>query len=838
LLISSDFERGLGMRLDDAVEFPYNMALGAANDPELTYFMGRVIAREGRALGFQQNFAPLLDVNHDYRNPIINIRAYSEDPNIIALHGTAFINGMATDFMLSTAKHFPGHGATDLDSHNELPVILQSKDEFYKNDLIPFKKAIKNGIPSVMIGHLDVPAFEKNKGIPATFSKEIVTELLQNKLNFKGLITTDAMNMHAITKKYSPGESAKLAVEAGNDLILYPTDEEAAINGLVRAVENGDLSVKRIDHSVRKILKAKKWLYLDSQKVIDSTKAYRILNSPKHKRLAEEIAEKSITLVKDENNLIPVDADKYYSITCINLLDVWRNPDEEQKFEEILKENFKNVRSYDLTLSSRNINYRRAFNLAKRSRLVLVPAYVNVKSFKGDISIADKHLEFIKKLMALNKPVVIMSFGSPYILFQFPEAETYLCAYGAVPISQIAMFNAVFGRSVINGKLPVSIPNTEFNIGYGIKKRQDKPYFPETEIDTNYNFSLADSLMKKALDDSVFPGAALLVGHRGKVIINKSYGRFNYDDKAKKITNNSIFDLASLTKVIGTTSAAMLLFDQGKLELDRNVSVYLPEFGANGKVNVTIRNLLLHNSGLPAYKPFYKMYKTKKEVVKDIMSTSLISKPGQKYLYSDLGMITLQLVIEKITGKPINEFLRENVFEPLGMNRTMYNPPAKLWNECVPTEKDNYWRMTLLKGKVHDETASLMKGVAGHAGLFSTSQDLGKFLFTFLNDGFYNGGQVFNYFTIEDWTSRQGKQSSRGLGWDTKSEKGSSAGNKFSKNSFGHTGFTGTSVWVDKDRDLFVVLLTNRVYPTRENRKIIKFRPKLHDAIIDAVDYF
>ncbi len=351
------------------------------------------------------------------------------------------------------------------------------------------------------------------------------------------------------------------------------------------------------------------------------------------------------------------------------------------------------------------------------------------------------------------------------------------------------------------------------------------------KIEKTFDFSPVNKIMESAISDSVFPGAVLLFGIDNKFLYEKAFGNYTYDKSSTPVSLNSIFDLASVSKVVGTTSAAMILTDKGKLNLDEKVITYLPEFNNNGKDKITIRNLLLHNSGLPAFKKYYDEYSTAGEVINDIMNLKLIYEPGTKYVYSDLGMITLQKVIEKITGKTLDKFLTDSLFKPLGMNLTMYNPPKELKYNCVPTEVDTFYRMRLLQGEVHDERAYLLNGVAGHAGLFSTAEDLSKFIRMLLNGGKFNGKQILNKKIIDEWTTKQSEQSDRALGWDTRSKKHSSSGKYFSMNSFGHTGYTGTSIWVDKEKKLFVILLTNRVHPTRKNRKIIKFRPVIHNAV-------
>ncbi len=348
-------------------------------------------------------------------------------------------------------------------------------------------------------------------------------------------------------------------------------------------------------------------------------------------------------------------------------------------------------------------------------------------------------------------------------------------------------------------------------------------------------FFIADSLIENAISDSAFPGAVLLVSKGGKIVHEKAYGHFTYDRTSPEMNINTIFDLASVSKVVGTTTMAMMLIDKGKMNLDDKVIKFLPEFNNNGKENITIRNLLVHNSGLAAFKKYYDVYSKADEVVNDIMNLAPEQDPGSKYVYSDLGMITLQKVMEKISGKSLDKFLEENLFRPLEMNSTMYSPPIELKELCAPTEFDNFYRMRQLQGEVHDERAYMLNGIAGHAGLFSTAPDLSKFLQMILQKGNYQGKQIIKSETVELFIKKQSEQSSRGLGWDTKSPEGSSSGKYFDITSYGHTGYTGTSVWTDPTKNLFVILLTNRVYPTRNNNKLSKYRPLIHDAVYQAV---
>lgn len=351
---------------------------------------------------------------------------------------------------------------------------------------------------------------------------------------------------------------------------------------------------------------------------------------------------------------------------------------------------------------------------------------------------------------------------------------------------------------------------------------------------SKFNSTKVDKLIYGAIKDSVFPGAVLLISKEGKTIYKNAYGNFTYNKKSSKVTLNTIYDLASLTKVVATTTAAMICIDENLFHLNDKVIKYIPMFDNNGKEKITIRNLLMHNSGLPAYKRFYKLYSTADEVIKDIYETKLIYKTGSKTVYSDLSMIVLAKVIEKVTGMPFDKFVKRKILNPLQMKNTFFNPPGSIKYKIAPTEFDNYWRHRQLQGEVHDETASLLNGVSGNAGLFSSVGDLSNFLTMILNNGTYKNKRIIKKETVKLFITKQ-PNSKRALGWDIKSLVKSSAGNLFSPRSFGHTGYTGTSMWVDPEKKLFVIFLTNRVYPTRKNRKIIKFRPVLHDEIIKSI---
>ncbi len=838
LLIASDFERGLGMRLKDAVEYPYNMAIAATREPRFAYLMGYYTAIEGRGIGVHQNYAPVVDINHDYRNPIVNIRAYSDNTELISVFTDSFIKGTKDGNMLTTAKHFPGHGATSLDSHREIPKIELTKEQFEKEDLVPFKTAIRDGVSSIMVGHLGVPAYESNPKLPASISKNVISKLLIKKLGFGGLVVSDALNMHAITKNYDTKTATILCVEAGTDILIYPDDPVLAVNSLIEAVKEGKFPISRIENSVRKILAAKRSLKLDENRFINLNKIDSIVSQKEPRRLAEEIAKKSITLVKDDKNIVPLDLSKYKNVVCITLSD--RKAEMTDKnlstFEKMVNDEFKEIKLERLSRKSKDKDYNDVFKVAQKADYIILPTFVNVRSFQGTVDIDKRHQEFINKLIGLNKPMVVLSFGNPYIINKFASVPAYMTSYGAVYFSQKAMFDALFGRAIINGKLPITIPGTDYKFGDGLVRYPKELQAPENGVDKNYNFKEVDSLMNWAIKDSVFPGAVLVVGHKGKIIYEKSFGNFTYDKSSPKITDSTIFDLASLTKVVVTTPIAMQLVKQGLINLEDPVNKYIPTFKGNGKEKILIKNLLLHNAGLPSYIDFYKKCKTKDEAYGLIDKAELDYEPGKKTVYSDLSMIIMQRIIEKVTGTTLDKYYKQNLIEPLGMNNTMFNPSKKLQQNIPPTEIDKTYRKKTVQGEVHDENAYFLGGVSGHAGLFSNGHDLAIYVQMLLNDGKFNNKQILDAKIIDDWTNREFTQSERGYGWDVKYGSKPSCGVKFSNKSFGHTGFTGTSIWVDKERELFVILLSNRTYPTRDNNKHIRFRPLIHTAIIDAIE--
>jgi beta-glucosidase-like glycosyl hydrolase/CubicO group peptidase (beta-lactamase class C family) len=848
LLVSSDFEWGAAMRMRRSTRFPEAMAIGAANDTGLAFAMGKIIAEEARAIGIHQVFAPVADVNLNPNNPVINTRSFGESPTAVAVLCDAMSRGMQTSGVIASAKHFPGHGDTDIDSHLKLPIIKHPRSRLDSVEFVPFRRLINGGIGAVMIAHVKMPAIDKIR--PATISKLVTTDLLRNELGFEGLIVTDALEMDALVDNFPIDSVAVLAVEAGNDMLLLPEDDEITVEAILHAVRSGRISEERINQSVKKILACKEWLGLADNRFVEVERIGSLVAIPDHRMKAKELARSSITVLKNDN-MLPL---QMYGQSILNII----VSDVEDYRTEIHRETTPNAnervgnyftsqlrsRSHSVTTpridpSTATAALHTIEEQAKKAELVLIAVYSKARSGAGRFGLPQSVINSVNKVMSVQKPKVVVAFGSPYVLQSFPNAQAYLCAYSDAEPSVEATVEALFGEIPTKGKLPVTIPGM-FAYGSGLNLQQttlltDRPEFVGFDAE---KLSMVDSLMLKAIDDSVFPGGQVVVVKNGVMVFNKSFGRMEYADTSKKVTEATMYDLASLTKVLATTAAVMKLYEERKLTLDDAVIKYIPEFGVKGKEKITIRNLLLHNSGLPAFKSLLNC-KSADEVLDSVFSSRLVYRTGDSTVYSDIGFITLGKIVERITGATLDAYVDTTFFKPLRMMRTMFNPSESLWTTIAPTEYDSLWRKNLVRGTVHDERAAMLNGVSGHAGLFSTASDLAVFMQMLLNGGMYDGRRFLQEKTIELFTKRQSKSSTRALGWDTKTVNGySSAGTLFSEKSFGHTGFTGTSIWADPEKKIFVIVLTNRVYPTRNNNKIIRVRPIIHDTVIKALNLF
>jgi beta-glucosidase-like glycosyl hydrolase/CubicO group peptidase (beta-lactamase class C family) len=839
LLVGADFERGTAMRLDEGTSFPTAMALAAGGDSIDAYTMGKITALEARAVGVHWVYAPVADINNNPGNPIINTRSFGEDPARVAEFVSAFVRGVEENGGIATAKHFPGHGDTAADSHIDLPVIPANRDRLENMELIPFRAAMASGVGSIMTGHLSIPALEPDPNTPATLSSNILTGLLRKDLGFEGLVITDAMDMGGITVRFAPGEAAVRAVAAGADCVLMPPVPDAAFEALQAAVKSGRISKQRLDASARRILQAKARLGLHLNRLVDVNAINHKLGSAAWQKEAQDISDRGVTLLRDAPHRLPLDGSKPLRAL---LLALYADPEPYpgEDLERELRSKFDS-----LTVLRADTRFVNASTLKlpppENYDLAILALFVRVSDRKGNVDVPLEQAALAEQIYKTGKPVVTIGFGSPYLIERFPQAETWLAAFGISDVAQISVARALFGEIPVRGHLPVTIPGVSLKAGFGMEVPANPMALQLMDARGKAQLQPAYDVIEKAIASKAFPGATLAVGFRGKVAIH-AFGKLSFDAKAAAATPATMYDIASLTKVVVTTTLVAKLAEGDfavPLDLDAKVERYLPEWAggpnAEWRHPVTVRHLLTHTSGLPPFKEYWRTSKNKQDTLAKIFAEPLDYEPGTKEIYSDLGIILMAEIIERLTGRKLDDLAKDYIFAPLAMKDTMYRPPKKIWPTIAPTEIDNNLRHRLVQGEVHDENAFAIGGVSGHAGVFSAAPDLAAFCQMLLNGGEYAHQRVLRRATIAQFTApQQLSGGTRTLGWAVPTEGGSS-GHYFSAHSFGHTGFTGTSIWIDPDRQLFVVLLTNRVHPTRENTKIQQVRPALHDAVMQAL---
>lgn len=846
LLVAADFEWGADFRIEGAVSYPTTMAVGATGDPAAAEWMGRATARDARALGIHWIFAPVADVNVNPLNPVINVRAFGEVPGDVGAMVAAFVRGAQEGGVLATAKHFPGHGDTAVDSHIALPVLEHDRPRLDAVELAPFRDAIEAGVASVMTAHLAVPALTDDPSLPATLSQAVLTDLLRSEMGFRGLVVTDAMEMGGITRRWWSGEAAIEALAAGADMVLLPPNPRAAHAAIVRAVRRGDLPATRLAEAAGRVLEAKARLGLTGplsrQPLADLPARFALAADIEP---AQRIADRAVTLLHDPEPVLPLDPRRYHDVVVVGVSDSGSAAPTGALVTE-LRRSLQNVRSYSIDGRTDGEEVASIVAAAASANVVILGVRVAVRTAAGTIALPERQARYARLLSDLDVPTIVVALGSPYAAAGFPGAEVLLATYGASEPLQRAAARAIAGEIAIGGRLPVSVPD-RFPVGYGVSRAAletalaverggDETGEPAVDL------AAARAALEQAVAARAFPGAVYAVGWRNRLVGSGALGSLSYEESAAPMREDALFDIASMTKVVATTTVAMMAVERGDLRLDYPVQALVPEFGGAGKEQVTVRHLLTHTSGLPAYVEFFRDFQPAQAgagaaaaILERIYATSLEAPAGTRYSYSDLGIILLGELLDRALGEPYEAFARREIFAPLGMSETAWNPDPELRERIPPTELDD-WRGRLVRGEVHDENAWVMGGIAPHAGLFSTVSDLSVFAQTMLNHGYYDGRRVLARATVASWRRRQElvAGSSRALGWDTAFP--SDRWGMFSQEAYGHTGFTGTSIWIDPGRDLFVILLTNRVHPTRENLGHVQARIDFHTAVVSAVD--
>ncbi len=865
LLIAIDGEWGLNMRLDSTMNFPKQQMLGAIQSDTLIYLMGKEIARQCKRIGVNVNFAPDVDINNNALNPVIGDRSFGENKYNVAAKGIAYMRGLQDGGVIACAKHFPGHGDTDADSHLTLPIIKASKERIDSLELFPFKEMINAGVGSMMVAHLFVPALDTTNNRASTLSPTIVTGILKQQLGFQGLIFTDAMNMKGVSNYSSPGKVDAMALLAGNDVLLFSGNVGEAIKQIKSSIDSGFISRAEVDERVKKILRAKYWCGLNHQKNISTKNLNADLNTNGAKLLKQQLIENALTLVYNKNNFIP-----FKKLDTLRIASVAIGAFSKNSFQTML-EQYAPIKSFQMDKQSTKEEYAALTTKLKDYNLVVISVH-NMNKKSGDFyGIPQSAKTFIDAISEQKKTVVTV-FGSPYALKFFEDNNWLLECYNDETVTQQMAAQLLFGGIKAKGKLPVSASKNILS-GIGLLTTSTirlKYTMPEEVAVREDLLKKIDSIVDDALLDHAFPGCQVLVAKDGMVIYQKSFGFFTYD-KIDSVRNDDLYDLASITKIAATNMEIMKLYDDGKIDLNKTLGDYLPEARGTNKENIMLKELLTHTAGLKPFIPFYKhtldangkldanLYSTIStkdksiRVTKDIfmkpeyidtMWEDIYSSPVSThgtYVYSDLDFYFLKAVAEKIRGKPIDELADKNFYSPLGMPTMGYNPTDKFsLDRIVPSNYDNFYRHELIQGYVHDQGAAMLGGVGGHAGVFSSANDLAIEMQMLLNGGEYGGEKYFSPVTVQKFTTQAGKICRRGLGFDKPEpdpDRASPCCSEASCNTYGHQGFTGTCVWTDPQYNLIFVFLSNRTFPDDENGKInsLSVRKNIQEAIYKAI---
>ncbi|CAM1349079.1 glycoside hydrolase family 3 N-terminal domain-containing protein [Tenacibaculum crassostreae] len=864
LLVGFDGEWGLDMRLKNTYRFPWNMTLGAIQDEKLLEEVGKRIGEHCKRVGINVNFAPVVDVNTNPDNPIIGNRSFGESKENVAQKAIAFTKGMQGVGVLANAKHFPGHGDTETDSHHTLPTINFSENRLDSIELYPFKKVFNAGVGSVMTAHLSIPSLESNTKLPSSLSKNVVTNLLQEKLGFKGLVITDGLNMKGAANYSTSAEIDLAAILAGNDLLLIPQDVPGSVKLMKKALEDGTLTEDRLNHSVKKILKAKYLVGLNEYKSIATEHISEDLNSPYDEVLHRRLIKSSITVLKNQEDILPIKNLQDKKIAYVSL-----GNDEGSDFYQMLK-NYTKVDK----ISEEHLSV--LLQRLQKYNLVIIGGHKSNSNPWKSYKFSNKDLVWLQEIARSHK-VILDVFASPYSLLQvssFTNIEGVVLSYQNSKLSQELSAQALFGAFDLKGKLPVSI-KSDFNLGDGleVKGLNVLQYtIPEEAGMSSEKLSIIDKRIDTILSEKMAPGGQILVAKNGMVVYNKSFGHHT-SLKQRAVKNSDVYDLASLTKILASLPMIMKAEEERKISLFSSLGDVLPRYKNSNKDTLLLKEVLSHYGRLRSWIPFYlntkdevtgensvKYYRKKRSskfnikvaknlylakeyrdtIYKHIVDSEQRERVG--YKYSDLGYYIFKEIIEKKYNKPLNKLADEHFYKPLGADRMSYLPLARFKkNEIVPTEKDDYFRNQLLQGYVHDMGAAMLGGVGGHAGLFANANDVAKIMQLFLQEGSYGGKQYLQPETVEKFNKRyyEDKKVRRGLGFDkpqldpdVKATCGC-----VSDVSFGHSGFTGTYTWADPATGVVYVFLSNRVYPTMKNSGLVKsnMRTKIQQDIQNAI---
>lgn len=872
LLIAIDGEWGPAMRIDSVPEYPSAQAVGAIRDTNLIYQMGADFGQQLKLMGIHMNFAPVADVNTNPDNPVINFRSFGEDPANVAEKAWFTAKGMQDAGVIPVAKHFPGHGDTHTDSHKTLPVLNHSKTRLDSVETLPFRYLAAKGISGIMTAHLNVPSIDSSD-TPSSLSPRIVTNYLKKEIGFSGLVVTDAINMQGIKTK--GGNTELKALLAGNDLVEFVTDIRKAVESIKNAVEKGEISLSEIEAKCRKILAAKRWVNLNTYKPANIDGLSKKLNSPYYEVTVRKLIRGSFTVLNNSNNILPVK-----NLGTLKIAAVVTGTDKANPFKEML-DNYTEIDHFSI---SKTASEQELANLLAKlqnySMVILGVCDINTYP-AGKYGTTDIQRKTVSEIIKANNTITVF-FGNVYALKHFEnirQSAGLIMAYQNLRLTRELAAQLIFGAFAADGKLPVSAgTNFKVNDGLSLKTNGRLLYTipEEIGIDSEALKRKIDSIAVRGINAGAYPGCQVLFAKDGKVFFHRCYGFQTYENRIP-VEKGNLYDWASLTKVTGPLPALMKLVDENKIEIDDPLSKYWPDFTNSNKQNITIREVLAHQAQLPTFIGMWNMALTPEKTldtqifkyypsnnfdirvsqnlymnrnfIKVMYDTIRDSKlrPQKKYEYSDLGFILFPEIIAKLTGENYEDYLKKTFYQPIGAYSITYNPYKFYPSECIlPTERDDSFRKEVIRGFVHDENAAMMGGISGNAGLFGTTNDLAKLFQMYLQNGIYGGERYISEETVNEFIRVQFPENNnrRGLGFDKpylnntgKSLKNTYPAINASKNSFGHTGFTGTFAWADPDYGLVCIFMSNRVYPTRENQKIseLNIRSAMLQAVYDSV---
>lgn len=906
ILFCIDAENGVGMRMDSVIGLPRQMMLGATSDPSLAYQYGRLVATQCKRIGIQVNYAPVVDVNNNPDNPVINDRSFGEDKYKVAEMGVQYMKGMQDLGVMACAKHFPGHGDVSVDSHLDLPVINKSVKQLDSLELYPFQELFRAGVGSVMIAHLYIPAIDNTPNQATSLSNKTVTKLLRKKLHYQGISFTDALEMKGVAKFYPDGDASVQSLIAGNDMLCLPGDVALSISKINEAITQKKIKWKDIDARVKKVLYAKYYYGLAGRKPVDTAHLTEDLNEGV-KDMRRQVAENALTLLRNGdpavfsllagsaapagNSAVPGTGNGLAAPTGNDAASPVRveNPARtgkkrkiayigmgltgDNEFSRRMRADY-NAHVYYFDYSLDSAKAAAALELLSNRYDALVIGLHNFARFPAhDFAISHSAIWLLRQLQQRNKSVTLV-FGNPYALKFTCDAATLVACYEDDDITQDVAADLLNGKFSAKGRLPVSV--CEWKAGAGIMgtNRVLPSVVPATVGLNAERLQKIDSICKEAIARQATPGCVVLVAKDGKIAYEKAFGYLSYD-KTEPVYKETIYDMASVTKICATTMGVMKLYDEGLLDLQKTLGDYLPWVRGTNKESLRIWDVLLHQAGLKAFIPFYKetidstaagwplpgIYTVKPDSLHGIRVAEnlylrndwedtlyhriLQSELGQKnkYIYSDNDFIFMGKIVEAISGMSLDEYVKKTYYDPLGMNASGFKPRERFpLGRIAPTALEPIFRKQLIRGDVHDPGSAMFGGVAGHAGLFSDAYDLALLEQMLLNGGSLNGQTYLKKETIDYFSAYHSDISRRGLGFDKPEKDNAHRKEPYpclsaSPETFGHTGFTGTCVWVDPKYNLIFVFLSNRVSPKEDNPRLssLSIRSRIQETIYQAM---